>query len=330
MPCSRLIGDNWIWTEVIDLLDHMVYLMVQALVAWCHVLKGQCHIQWQNACKCMHIWIGSLMQKLTVFSLVPYIQRLQSEIREMNQFVLDHFEATSILLTTLRQGLTLRQGYNKHIKMNTTCSLHNVNCLEFNHWILQDRQQPVQWRHDPWWNIFHNAHYEVTNPEYTGWCAVVHAVDSKDLGLPEHPDGRAIPLYTYEGEELCSVLDGNGFCFLGSNLQDSFIHFQGDEILSGKQLRYGVYFPLFPHTDVLGDMETMLVPDVDSPKFSHEYVDLWQQCQWYNPCWDVPHIREWNECVDQMWRTAFHKCMDPYLSILKQHAKDPLCYTWSG
>ena len=28
--------------------------------------------------------------------------------------------------------------------------------------------------------------------------------------------------------------------------------------------------------------------------------------------------------MDQIWRSAFHKCMDPYLSILKQHTKDPL------
>ena len=71
-------------------------------------------------------------------------------------------------------------------------------------------------------------------------------------------------------------------------------------------------------------MEIMLVLDVDSPAFSYEYIDLWQKCQWYNPLWDVPRISEWNECVDQMWRSTFHKCMDPYLSILKQHTEDPL------
>ena len=71
-------------------------------------------------------------------------------------------------------------------------------------------------------------------------------------------------------------------------------------------------------------METMLVPNVNSEDFSYEYVDAWQQCQWYNPLWDVPWISEWNECIDQMWRSAFHKCMDPYLSILKQRAEDPL------
>ena len=262
--------------------------------------------------------VESLMQKLTVSSLKPYILRSSLEIREMNQLVLDYLEETSIPLTALRQGLTLCQGYNKHVKMNVIHSLHNVNHLEFDHWILQDRLLPVQWRHDLWWNIFHNACYEVTNPEYIGWCAVVHTVDPKDL---------AILLYAYEGEELCSVLEGNGLRFLGSDSRDCFIHFQGDEILPGEQQHYGVYFPLFPHTNALDDMETMLVPNVDSPEFSYEYVDLWQKCQWYNPLRDVPWISEWNEYVDQMWRSAFHKRMDPYFSILKQCTEDPLLET---
>ena len=158
----------------------------------------------------------SLMQKLTVSSLEPYIPRSSSEIREMNQLVLDHLEETSIPLTALRQGLTLHQGYDKHVKMNVIRSLHDVNRLEFDHWILQDRPLPVQRRRDPWWNNFHNACYEVTNPEYTGRRATVHYVDPQDLGLPEQPDGKAL-LYAYEGEELCSVLEGNGFCFLGSD-----------------------------------------------------------------------------------------------------------------
>ena len=68
----------------------------------------------------------------------------------------------------------------------------------------------------------------------------------------------------------------------------------------------------------------MLVPNVDSPEFSYEYIDLWQKCQWYNPLWDIHWISEWNKCVDQMWRSTFHKRMDPYLSILKQHGEDPL------
>ena len=74
-------------------------------------------------------------------------------------------------------------------------------------------------------------------------------------------------------------------------------------------------------------METMLVPNIDSENFSYEHVDIWQQSQWYNPLWDVPWIFEWNECADQMWRSTFHKRMDPYLSILKQCAEDPLLET---
>ena len=91
----------------------------------------------------------SLMQKLTVSSLEPYIPRSSSEIREMNQLVLDHLEETPIPLTSLRQGLTLRQGYDKRIKMNVIRSLHDVNRLEFDYWILQDRLLPMQWRCDP-------------------------------------------------------------------------------------------------------------------------------------------------------------------------------------
>ena len=71
----------------------------------------------------------------------------------------------------------------------------------------------------------------------------------------------------------------------------------------------------------------MLVPNVDSPEFSYEYIDLWQKCQWYNPLWDVSRISEWNKCVDQMWRSTLHKRMDPYLSILKQRTEDPLIET---
>ena len=159
----------------------------------------------------------SLMQKLTVSSLELYIPRSSSEIQEMNQLVLDHFEETSIPLTTLRQGLTLRQGYDKCVKMNHINQLHDLNRLEFDHWILQDRLQPVQRRFDLWWNIFHDACYNIINPKYIGRCAVVYTIDPQDLGFPERPDGRAILLYTYEGEELCLVLEGNSFCFPGSD-----------------------------------------------------------------------------------------------------------------
>ena len=181
------------------------------------------------------VMVESLMQKSTVSSLEPYIPRSQLEIQEMNQLVLDHFEETSIPLTALRQGLTIQQGYDKHVKMNVIRSLHDMNCLVFDHWIIQDRPLPAQQRRDLWWNVFHDARYEVTHPEYTGRRAVVHTVDPKDLGLPERPDGKAILLYAYKGEELCSVLEGNGFCFPGSDSQDCFIHFQGDEILSWEQ-----------------------------------------------------------------------------------------------
>ena len=101
--------------------------------------------------------------------------------------------------------------------MNCINSLHDVNHLEFDHWILQDRPLAVQQRRALWLNIFHDARYKVTNPKYTGCCATVHYVDPQDLGFPKQPDGKALLLYAYEGEELCSVLEGNGFCFPGSD-----------------------------------------------------------------------------------------------------------------
>ena len=89
----------------------------------------------------------------------------------------------------------------------------------------------------------------------------MHAVDPVDLGLPPQPEGRAILLYTYEGKELCSVLEGNGFCFPRSDQRNLFLHFQGNEILSVEQQYLGVYFPSFPHKDALIVMETIIVPD---------------------------------------------------------------------
>ena len=123
------------------------------------------------------------------------------------------------------------------------------------------------------------------------------------------------------------VLEGNGFCFPGSDLQDSFLHFQDDKILSGEQQHCGVYFPFFPHADTLDEMETILVPDVNNHNFSYKSVDLWKELQWYNPLWNIPYTSEWNECMDQMWWSAFYKHMDPYLDILKQHTEDPLIET---
>ena len=81
--------------------------------------------------------------------------------------------------------------------------------------------------HAPWWNLWQDVRYPVTNVDHTGRRAVVHAVDPADLGLPEQPDGRTILLYAYEDEELCSVLEGNGFCFPGLDQWNSFCIVKG-------------------------------------------------------------------------------------------------------
>ena len=148
-------------------------------------------------------------------------------------------------------------GYNM-----ITC-LQDVNQLEHNHWVNPIQNLPYVCCYTPWWNLWQDARYPVTNADHTRQRAVVHAVDPADLGLPMQPDGCAILLYAYEGEELCLVWEGNGFCFPGSDQHNSFLHFQGDKILSVEQQYLGVYFPFFPHEDALIVMETIVVPDYE-------------------------------------------------------------------
>ena len=121
----------------------------------------------------------------------------------------------------------------------------------------------------------------MTNVDHTGRRAVVHAIDPADLGLPPRPDGRSLLLYAYEGEELCSVLEGNGFCFPGSDLHDSFLHCQGDQILSSEQNLLGVYFPFFPHEDALITEETAVVP---SQEIDIMGVDPLKVMAWEESC----------------------------------------------
>ena len=154
----------------------------------------------------------------------------------------------------------------------------------------------------------------------------MHAVDPADLGLQPQPDGRNILLYAYKGEELASVLEGNGFCFSGSDQRDSFLHFQGNKVLPSQQGYLGVYFPSFPHETMLIKLETNAVPnrqyDIMGP--DPMKVMAWALLPWYCQHWDVPWTSEWNEAVDFMWRTTWHKKNDNYLAILKVRAKDPL------
>ena len=138
-------------------------------------------------------------------------------------------------------------------------SLQDVNCLEFDHWVNTHRNLKVEWntsyRHPLEWNLWQDARYPVTNSDHTGQRAVVHTVDPAGFGLPPQPDGRNILLYAYKGKELASVLEGNSFCFPGLDQRNSFLHFQGDEILPRQQSFLGVYFPFFPHEDALIVME---------------------------------------------------------------------------
>ena len=148
-----------------------------------------------------------------------------------------------------------------HPGYQTITCLQDVNRLEHDHWVNPIRDLPHVCCHVPWWNLWQDVRYPVTNANHTGRHAVVHTVDPADLGLPPQPEGHAILLYAYEGEELCSVLEGNGFCFPGSDQRNLFLHFQGDEILSVEQQYLGVYLPAFPHEDALIAMETIVVPD---------------------------------------------------------------------
>ena len=180
--------------------------------------------------------------------------------------------------------------------------------------------------HVLWWNLWQDAQYPVTNSDHTGWCAIVHTVDPADFRLPTQPDGRTILLYAYEGEELCLVLEGNGFCFPSSDQHNSFLHFQGDEILSVEQQYLGVYFPSFPHEDTLIMMETIVVPDreLDIMGVDPLAVMAWEESSRYCQHWDIPWISEWNGCVDFMWRSAWHKKNDEHLKFIKGRAEDRL------
>jgi hypothetical protein len=79
--------------------------------------------------------------------------------------------------------------------------------------------------------------------EYTGQHAIVHAVLPGDLGLPHWDDEQAYLLYTYEGEFMALIIEGNSFVFPGSDLSSTLLYFQEDEILSMEQDRLNPYFP---------------------------------------------------------------------------------------
>ena len=207
-----------------------------------------------------------------------------------------------------------------HPRYNMITCLQDVNRLEHDHLGNPIWDLPYTCSHVPWWNIWQDVRYPVTNADHTRQHAVVHAVDLADLGLPLQPEGHAILLYAYEGEELHLVLEGNGLCFPGSDSHDSFLHFQGDEILSAEQQYLGVYFPFFLHEDVLIAMETITVPDceLDIMGVDPLAVMAWEESAWYCCHWDIPQISKWNKCIDFMWRSAWHKKNNSYLDFIKK------------
>ena len=104
------------------------------------------------------------------------------------------------------------------------------------------------------------------------------------------------------------------------------MHFQGDGILSAEQQYLGVYFPFFLREGVLIAMETITVPDceLDIMGVNPLVVMAWEESAWYCHHWDIPWISEWNECINFMWRSAWHKKNDSYLDFIKKRAEDPL------
>ena len=204
-----------------DLMGHLAY---QGLLGENRkVLKGQILLP-----PLIHLLSWKL--SLLAHSVEPYIPRSPSAIRVMNEEVAEYLDQTRLPLRRLRAGLTVRQGYQMQQEFypgyETITSLPDVNRLELDHWSRYHRDlEPGRYTgygHQLEWNLWQDARYPVTNSDHTGRRAAVHAVDPANLGLPPQPDSRHILLYAYEGEELASVLEGNGFCFPGSDQRDCF------------------------------------------------------------------------------------------------------------
>jgi hypothetical protein len=203
-------------------------------------------------------------------------------------------------------------------------SLNPFSATVANHRAEQtERILPHHSRNHPSWDVFSDTHYLVDSVEYTGRRAVVHAVLPSDLGLPDRDDRRAYLLYTYEGELMASILEGNGFVFPGSDLSSTLLHFQGDEILSMEQHRLNPYFPSFNHLYTLDIKETILVPDITTPDYLQQ-LDQWVRSDFVNRFHDVPVTHIWNEHRDLISRVTFHRLMDPYITFQVDSAVVPL------
>ena len=176
---------------------------------------------------------------------------------------------------------------------------------------------------NPQWDVFNNVHYAMENVKYTGCHAIVHVVDPAELGLPAYANGAALLLFTYEGEMLTSVVEGNGFPFPGSDYSGSLLHFQGDKILPMEQHHLNPYFSSFPYTDIVNVLETILVPDVTATNYTQQLKE-WVRSNYFNRFHDMLVTDTWNEKKDSISRPAFHMLMDPYINFQVETATTPL------
>ena len=91
-----------------------------------------------------------------------------------------------------------------HPGYQTITCLQDVNRLEHNHWVNPIHDLPHVCRHAPWWNLWQDARYPVTNADHTGQRAVVHAVvKSGSSGLKsDRGNGREIEVSYRGGPEV--------------------------------------------------------------------------------------------------------------------------------
>ena len=90
----------------------------------------------------------------------------------MNDEVAEHLEATSLPLCCLRQGLIVGQGYYTmakefHPGYQVIICLQDFNRLEHDHWVNPIRNLPYVRRHAPWWNLWQDTRYPITNSDHT-------------------------------------------------------------------------------------------------------------------------------------------------------------------
>ena len=73
-------------------------------------------------------------------------------------------------------------------------------------------------------------------------------------------------------------------------------------------------------------MEIIVVPDCELDIMGVDPLAVMarEESVWYCCHWNIPWISKWNECIDFMWRTTWHKKNDKYLAFIKGRVEDPL------